>query len=105
MSNLGMAVWLNGMDKGRKQAKEEVSLEHIKNVMDSMKCSAQQAMDALGIPKDEQAHYAAMLDTDNKETLDALKEVEDMKKHPEKYKGFSSVDELISGLNDKNTKE
>lgn len=117
MSNLGRAVELKGIaigreqgkiegiDIGRKQEKEQLSLEHIRNVMESTKWSAQQVMDAMKIPKSEQAHYAAMLDTDNKETLDALKEVEDMKKHPEKYKGFSSVDELISDLNDKNTKE
>lgn len=34
----------------------------------------------------------------NKETLEALKEVEEMDKHPEKYKGFATVEELMEDL-------
>ena len=70
MSNFGMAVELNGEKRGiaigRKQEKEELSLEHIRNVMESTKWSAQQVMDAMKIPKSEQAHYTAMLDSDEK---------------------------------------
>lgn len=61
MSNLGMAIELKGIAKGREQA----SIEHIKNLMDSMKWPAKKVMDAMKIPKSEQAHYAAMLDADN----------------------------------------
>lgn len=32
----------------------------------------------------------------NKETLEALTEVELMKKHPENYKGYTDVDEMIA---------
>ena len=34
----------------------------------------------------------------NKETLEALKEVEEMDKHPEKYKGHTSTKELMEDL-------
>ena len=64
MSNLGMAVELKGIAIGRKQEKEELSLEYIRNVMESTKWSAQQVMDILNIPKEEQAHYTSILDSD-----------------------------------------
>lgn len=70
MSNLGMAVELKGIAIGREQEKEQLSLEHIRNVMESTKWSAQQVMDAMKIHKSEQAHYTAILDSDehNQET-------------------------------------
>lgn len=34
----------------------------------------------------------------NAETLEALNEVEDMKRHPEKYKGYDDVDEMFKEL-------
>lgn len=68
MSNFGMAVELNGEKRGiaigRKQEREQLSLEHIRNVMESTKWSAQQVMDILNIPKEEQAHYTSILDSD-----------------------------------------
>lgn len=38
------------------------------------------------------------LNTPNKETLEALKEVEDIKKNPEKYKSYTNVDEMMEDL-------
>jgi DNA-damage-inducible protein J len=32
----------------------------------------------------------------NQETLDAIAEVQDMKRHPERYKGYSNIDELFA---------
>ena len=61
MCNLGMAIELTGVEKG----KELSLLESIKKMMKNLKLTAQQAMDTLEIPKDDQAHYAAMLDNDN----------------------------------------
>ena len=65
MCNLGEAIEQmgieKGMEKGMKQGHESSLLQSIKNLMDSMKWSAQQAMDALKIPKDEQEKYAARL--------------------------------------------
>ena len=34
----------------------------------------------------------------NEETLAAFKEVEEMKKHPEDYKSYSSVDEMMGDI-------
>ena len=34
----------------------------------------------------------------NAETLSALQEVEEMKKHPENYKGYTDVDEMFRDL-------
>lgn len=68
MSNFGMAVELNGEKRGiaigRKQEKEQLSLEHIRNMTHKLNLTTQQAMDILNIPKEEQAHYTAMLDSD-----------------------------------------
>ncbi len=61
MCNLGMAVELTGVEKG----KELSLLESIKKMMKNLKLTAQQAMDTLEIPKDDQARYAAMLNNDN----------------------------------------
>ena len=35
----------------------------------------------------------------NKQTVEAIKEAENMKKHTENYKSFNSVDELMEDLN------
>lgn len=37
-------------------------------------------------------------DIPNKTTKDAIKEVEEMEKHPEKYKGYDSIEELKKDL-------
>ena len=78
MSNFGRAVELKGIaigreqgkiegiDIGRKQEKEQLSLEHIRNLTQKLNLTTQQAMDILDIPKEEQAHYTAMLDSDEK---------------------------------------
>ena len=53
MCNLSMAVELKGVEQAR--------LEDIKNLMATLNLTIQQAMDALKIPKEEQAHYAEKL--------------------------------------------
>ncbi len=37
-------------------------------------------------------------ETQNAETLEAIKEVEMMKAHPENYKGYTDVDEMMEDL-------
>lgn len=37
-------------------------------------------------------------DIPNEETIEAIKEIDDMEKHPEKGKTFNSVDELMEDL-------
>ncbi len=57
MCNLGMAVEIN--------ATEKTLLDSIKKLMETTKWTVQQAMDALQIPKKDQARYAAMLGSNN----------------------------------------
>ena len=47
MCNLGMAVELMGVKQGITQGREQGMLECIKALMETMKLTAQQAMDAL----------------------------------------------------------
>ncbi len=42
--------------------------------------------------------FELKLETPNKETLLAIAEVEDMKKNPQAYKGYTDVDEMIEDL-------
>ena len=60
-----MAVELKGVKQGITQGKEQSLLESIRNLMKNLKLTAQQAMDALEIPKDDQARYAAKLDNNS----------------------------------------
>ena len=54
----GMA---QGMAQGRAQGIEQGQLVSIRNLMDTMKITAQQAMDALKIPADDQIRFTALL--------------------------------------------
>ena len=36
--------------------------------------------------------------TPNQETLEAIREIEEMKKNPENYKGYTNVDEMMKEL-------
>ena len=52
--------------------------------------------------------FELKVDVPNKETIDAINEVNEMEKHPEKHKGYSSIDELLEdidiGIHDKGDK-
>ena len=48
-------------EKGRRDGVDQTRLESIKNVMEGLKYTAQQAMDLLKIPLSEQPKYAAKL--------------------------------------------
>lgn len=50
-----------GIERGREEGKENALLASIRSLMETLKLSAQQAMDALKIPAAEQAKYAAKL--------------------------------------------
>ena len=45
----------------RDKAREEKEFSNIKTLMETMSLTAQQAMDALRVPAEEQAKYAKML--------------------------------------------
>ncbi len=47
--------------RGIEDGREQTALESIKNVMEGLKYTAQQAMDALGIPADDQPKYLVKL--------------------------------------------
>lgn len=61
MCNLGSAVEKQGIKQGVQQGAESSLLQSIRNLMDSTKWSAQQAMDALKVPKSEQEKYESRL--------------------------------------------
>lgn len=65
MSNFGMAVEMMGYEKGLTIGREQCILKNIKNVMETLHLTAQQAMDALKVPVADQAKYAAKLDSKN----------------------------------------
>ena len=47
--------------KARQETSQEIRQETIKNLMDSMKWTAEQAMDALKLPMDDRAKYVSRL--------------------------------------------
>ena len=49
------------LDRAEERGVEKNRLENIKNVMEGLKYTAQQAMDLLKIPKNEQPKYLAKL--------------------------------------------
>ncbi len=51
----------DAIEEGRTEGKRESSLEAIRNLMINLKFSAQQAMDALGIPENERAEYLTLI--------------------------------------------
>ena len=53
-----------------------------------------QAVYENGIP------FAIVRDIPNAETIAAIRELEDMKNHPEKYKRYSSFDEIMRDIED-----
>ena len=69
MSNFGMAVELNGVKRGIQtglaQGREQALVHCIKSLMETLDFTAQQAMDVLKIPKEEQTYFASIPDTNN----------------------------------------
>ena len=57
----GVESMCEEMEKMRDDVEERTVLQDIKNVMDGLKYTAQQAMDLLKIPAQDQAKYAAKL--------------------------------------------
>ncbi len=56
-------VEAKGREEGRAEGVELTRMESIKNVMDTLKFTAQQAMDVLRIPADEQPKYLGRLES------------------------------------------
>ena len=54
----------DGRKEGRKEGIDQARVENIKNVMEGLKYTAQQAMDLLKIPVDDRSKYLAKLKQD-----------------------------------------
>ena len=50
-----------GIEQGIEQGAEQARIDSVRNLMDSLKMTAQQAMEVLKIPASEQSAYAAKL--------------------------------------------
>ena len=50
-----------GLEEGMEKGREETLLEAVKNIMNSLKLTAEQAMDALGVPASDRGKYLGML--------------------------------------------
>ncbi len=61
MCNLSEGVWAKGMAQGMEKGTEITLLENIRNLMDTMKLTAEQAMAALKVPEADRSKYAGML--------------------------------------------
>ena len=57
----GVTVMCKAMEDMRNEAVERNTVELLKNLMETMKMTAQQAVDALKIPLDKQSNYIAKL--------------------------------------------
>ena len=51
----------SGCNDGDKSGKDETILFAIKNLMKNLKCTFEQAMESLGIPRDERSKYMTLL--------------------------------------------
>ena len=54
-------AWTAGEHKGRIDGRDSAMIESIRNLMDSLNYTAQQAMEALKVPTAEQKKYASQL--------------------------------------------
>ena len=50
-----------GIKEGKKEGKKEATITNISSMMETLKLTAKQAMDALKIPESEQQSYMKML--------------------------------------------
>ena len=56
-----MEIREEGRAEGREEGMENTRVESIRNIMDTLKMTAQQAMEALKIPSADQSKYLAKL--------------------------------------------
>ena len=61
MCNLSKGVEEKGIEIGLERGVEKATLDAIRNLMETLRMSAGQAMEALKIPESEKAKYAGML--------------------------------------------
>ena len=56
-----MRLW-EELDDAKKEGREESQIDDIRNLMDSLSLSMEQAMDALKIPEDKREEYKKQLE-------------------------------------------
>lgn len=61
MCNLSKGVEERGIAIGLERGIETTTLNAIRNLMETLKLTAEQAMEALKVPKEEKAKYVGML--------------------------------------------
>lgn len=61
MEEMGEDSYQRGVETGIQTGTEQNRLESIRNIMESLKLTAEQAMDALGIPAADQPKYLSKL--------------------------------------------
>ena len=80
------------MDEELKKQAEELFSDLGLNMTTAFTVFAKQAVREQKIP------FMLYKKTPNQETLEAIREVEQMKKNPENYKGYTDVDEMMKEL-------
>ena len=61
MCNYSDFVWNNGMKEGKKEGIKQGKAEDLVNMMESLKMSIEQAMQALKIPENDWDEYRALV--------------------------------------------
>lgn len=61
MCNLSEGIAEEARDAAWKEAREQLTLSHIRSLIKNMKMSAEQAMDALGVPVTDRSKYANLI--------------------------------------------
>lgn len=61
MCNLSDGVWNEAMEKGVEQGIEQGILTSLKNLMNNMHWTAEQAVEALGISEEDKPKYSSLL--------------------------------------------
>ena len=61
MCNLSKGILERGLEQGLERGKKERAVEDIQNLMETLKLTVEQAMDALEVPEVDRDMYKAML--------------------------------------------
>lgn len=80
------------MDKGIKKQAQELFAALGMDMTTAVNIFLRQSIRRQGLPFD------VTLNGPNSETLEALAEVREMKKHPERYKGYADVDAMMKDI-------
>ena len=63
MANHDASVERRGRDAGRAEGQKETTVSHIKNLMKSLQCGVDKAMDLLAVPQDQRTMYAELVNS------------------------------------------